>query len=860
VNDAALTASSTRAALAARRSSIGTQAADLAPWIVDVTFPAFGLGPVVDIGFGDHTLTDAFRARGIPASSVDLTSGADVSELEPVETAFLVHVLEWVSADDLAPFLCAVHRIVGRDLFVLVDSRVGGDGSPRRREWWENQLLDAGFARHPLSLTLTPYESLETEGDVLLLAARRLPDTLLRRFPREGLLEERSLHMDMLREAGRRADAHLARYALAATFVRPRDRVLDAACGLGYGAAMLTESTLADSVAGIDSSVHAIEYARSAYGMSATFDCRDVSSLSSVPAGSLDLIVSFETVEHIEDPDSFLRESCRLLTPGGRFICSIPNRWVDESGRDPNPHHLHVFDRSSILQLCGRYFRIERLLGQTAGGGMKASALRRGWNEVVPTSDDGSDPEWWIVVAMKDPLPEPSLAYREALSAHPACSEWTVTAFERHYENPWIIRALVSRGLRATSSSLLMTLAREVFDRSTPFSADAGAALCVLAYAYAGSKVIPGWLTAALRSYCLAPEGNPHVERWRISNEYALARIELEAGRTVSARELFERCAQRDCLRFSPLLGTKTIDAAFWAGWLSMQARDTAGAGRWWTRGLEEARRVLAGDWTNVIGSTEEPLLFGMRELTDVTDLASRCASGLHLLTEFGDRPGVAASQTWRSLAGLLHGREQELALTRRSMAAIEAALQSERGCRTEREAALGAAQEAERRRTIEHHAALECERDRIRALEAGRATESAQRAAVEAMLETSQAETEDLRRRLRTSRALMVRLAVRDPRGVAIFGAGQGGREFAAYWRERGGHIACFVDNNRAIWGTVIDGAPVRSPSTLETRDVALVIVASVAHAAIADQLTRMSLVADRDFVCRVDVPGIDG
>jgi SAM-dependent methyltransferase len=666
--------------------------------------------------------------------------------------------------------------------------------------------------------------------------------------------------MDMLREAGRRADAHLARYALAATFVRPRDRVLDAACGLGYGAAMLTESTLADSVAGIDSSVHAIEYARSAYGMSATFDCRDVSSLSSVPAGSLDLIVSFETVEHIEDPDSFLRESCRLLTPGGRFICSIPNRWVDESGRDPNPHHLHVFDRSSILQLCGRYFRIERLLGQTAGGGMKASALRRGWNEVVPTSDDGSDPEWWIVVAMKDPLPEPSLAYREALSAHPACSEWTVTAFERHYENPWIIRALVSRGLRATSSSLLMTLAREVFDRSTPFSADAGAALCVLAYAYAGSKVIPGWLTAALRSYCLAPEGNPHVERWRISNEYALARIELEAGRTVSARELFERCAQRDCLRFSPLLGTKTIDAAFWAGWLSMQARDTAGAGRWWTRGLEEARRVLAGDWTNVIGSTEEPLLFGMRELTDVTDLASRCASGLHLLTEFGDRPGVAASQTWRSLAGLLHGREQELALTRRSMAAIEAALQSERGCRTEREAALGAAQEAERRRTIEHHAALECERDRIRALEAGRATESAQRAAVEAMLETSQAETEDLRRRLRTSRALMVRLAVRDPRGVAIFGAGQGGREFAAYWRERGGHIACFVDNNRPIWGTVIDGAPVRSPSTLETRDVALVIVASVAHAAIADQLTRMSLVADRDFVCRVDVPGIDG
>ena len=860
MNGAVLMAPTTRAALAARRSSIGTQAAGLAPWIVDVTFPAFGLGPVVDLGFGDDTLADAFRARGISASSIDLTSGADVSELETVETAFLVHVLEWLSADDLAPFLHALHRIVGRDLFVIVDSRGGGHGSPRLREWWENQLLDAGFARHPLSLTLTPYESLEKEGDIVLLAARRLPDTLLRKCPREALLEERSLHMDMLREAGRRADAHLARYALAATFVRPRDRVLDAACGLGYGAAMLTESTLADSVVGIDSSLRAIEYARSAYGVSATFECRDVSTLSSMPAGSLDLIVSFETVEHLEDPDSFLKESCRLLTPGGRFICSIPNRWVDESGRDPNPYHLHIFDRSTILQLCARYFRIERLFGQTAGGGMKASASRRGWNEVVPTADDGCDPEWWIVVAMKDPLPEPSLPYREALSAHPACGEWTVTAFERFYENPWTVRALVSRGLRVTSPSLLMTLAREVFDRSAPFSADAGASLCVLAYSHVGSKAIPGWLTAALRSYCLAPEGNPHVERWRISNEYALARIELEAGRIVAARELFERCANRDCLRFSPLLGTKTIDAAFWAGWLSMQARDTAGAGRWWTRGLEEARRVLAGDWTNVIGSIEEPLLFGMRELTDVADLASRCASGLHLLTGFGDRPGVAASQTWRSLAGLLHGREQELALTRRSMAATEAALESERRCRIGLEVALGAAQEAERHRTIEHQSALECERDRISALEAGRAAESAQRTAVEAMLESSRADAEDLRRRLRTSRALTVRLAVRDPRGVAIFGAGQGGREFAAFWRERGGHVACFVDNNRAIWGTVIDGAPVKAPSTLETRDVALVIVASVAHAAIADQLTRMSLVADRDFVSSVDVPGIDG
>jgi len=260
-----------------------------------------------------------------------------------------------------------------------------------------------------------------------------------------------------------------------------------------------------------------------------------------------------------------------------------------------------------------------------------------------------------------------------------------------------------------------------------------------------------------------------------------------------------------------------------------------------------------------VIGSTEEPLLFGMRELTDVADLASRCASGLHLLTEFGDRPGVAAAQTWRSLAGLLNGREQELALTRQSMAAIEAALDAERRWRIDVEAALEAAQESDRTRTAAYEAALDAERRRVSDVEATLAAEVSHRVAVEAALDASHAHDEALRRRLRTARALAIRLAVRDPRGIAIFGAGQGGRQVAAFWREHGGQVACFVDNNRESWGTVIDDVSVRQPSTLDTRDVALVIVASVAHVAIAEQLTRMGLVADRDFICWGDVPGID-
>lgn len=58
---------------------------------------------------------------------------------------------------------------------------------------------------------------------------------------------------------------------------------------------------------------------------------------------SFDIIISFETLEHVENPESVLNEFYRLLSPGGRLITSVPNDWSDESGEDPNPFHFHVY-------------------------------------------------------------------------------------------------------------------------------------------------------------------------------------------------------------------------------------------------------------------------------------------------------------------------------------------------------------------------------------------------------------------------------------------------------------------------------------------------------------------------------------
>jgi hypothetical protein len=187
------------------------RAAALAPWLVDVTRPLLGLGPVVDLGFGDRTLSRLLAAQGCSVDVIDLTSASPNDLNEPIEAAFLVHVLEWLAPVDLVSFLRDMRRVVARDMFVVVDTRVGQgrDHGVRSRGWWEDRLLDAGFACHPLGKSKGPYVPGAREGDVVLLAAQRLPDGLLEKLPREAFLEERGCQADML--ATRRSLRELAK-------------------------------------------------------------------------------------------------------------------------------------------------------------------------------------------------------------------------------------------------------------------------------------------------------------------------------------------------------------------------------------------------------------------------------------------------------------------------------------------------------------------------------------------------------------------------------------------------------------------------------------------------------------------------
>jgi 2-polyprenyl-3-methyl-5-hydroxy-6-metoxy-1,4-benzoquinol methylase len=113
---------------------------------------------------------------------------------------------------------------------------------------------------------------------------------------------------------------HLARYRLA-TRLAPGRRVLDAASGEGYGSAMLAAAGAA-SVIGVDADEATVAHARRRYGLD--FRIADVTGLP-LDDGAVDLAVSFETIEHVADPEAALREFARVLSRDGLLLVSTPN-------------------------------------------------------------------------------------------------------------------------------------------------------------------------------------------------------------------------------------------------------------------------------------------------------------------------------------------------------------------------------------------------------------------------------------------------------------------------------------------------------------------------------------------------------
>jgi 2-polyprenyl-3-methyl-5-hydroxy-6-metoxy-1,4-benzoquinol methylase len=155
---------------------------------------------------------------------------------------------------------------------------------------------------------------------------------------------------------------HLHRYALAKEFVQGKT-VLDIACGEGYGSHLLAETAL--MVQGVDIDESIIAKAKNKYTRkNLSFAAGSVEKIPFERA-SFDVVVSFETLEHIAAHDTMLAEIKRVLKPGGILLISTPDKksYSDKPGYS-NPFHKRELSEEEFKLVLKKYFRYQEFYWQ----------------------------------------------------------------------------------------------------------------------------------------------------------------------------------------------------------------------------------------------------------------------------------------------------------------------------------------------------------------------------------------------------------------------------------------------------------------------------------------------------------------
>jgi 2-polyprenyl-3-methyl-5-hydroxy-6-metoxy-1,4-benzoquinol methylase len=176
---------------------------------------------------------------------------------------------------------------------------------------------------------------------------------------------------------------HLVVYEWIAPRVRGL-RVIDMACGEGYGSHLLAGS--AASVVGVDANPEAHEHARLRYGGPTLRFERD---LVDTFAEAADAVVFLQTIEHLQQPGATLAHFRELVGAAGTVFVSTPNvltlapRGASRSG---NPWHVHEYRAEKFEQLCREHFAQVEMYGLFHARKLRVHelALRAGWDRVHP--------------------------------------------------------------------------------------------------------------------------------------------------------------------------------------------------------------------------------------------------------------------------------------------------------------------------------------------------------------------------------------------------------------------------------------------------------------------------------------------
>ncbi len=153
---------------------------------------------------------------------------------------------------------------------------------------------------------------------------------------------------------------HIARYQFALPYLK--GRVLDMACGAGYGTHMIAKQRkkVIEEVIGIDVDPEIIAYAKQEYyhPKSSYLVKNAIDPQLKEDMGTFDAIVSFETIEHIAEEEELLANYYDLLNPGGLLIISTP--FGKGRGKPVgSPFHVHQLTPKEFEDLFTSYQNVE---------------------------------------------------------------------------------------------------------------------------------------------------------------------------------------------------------------------------------------------------------------------------------------------------------------------------------------------------------------------------------------------------------------------------------------------------------------------------------------------------------------------
>lgn len=150
---------------------------------------------------------------------------------------------------------------------------------------------------------------------------------------------------------------HISRYIFSSHFINSEVSLLDVGCGTGYGTKELSRK--AANAIGIDISSEAIEYAQNKYSENnvdyRVMDCYNLQ----FELNSFDVVISFEVIEHLDNPDLYLENIVKVLKDNGTYIVSTPNKkmYSDSNPNYSNPFHIKEYYLDEFKRLLNKYFQ-----------------------------------------------------------------------------------------------------------------------------------------------------------------------------------------------------------------------------------------------------------------------------------------------------------------------------------------------------------------------------------------------------------------------------------------------------------------------------------------------------------------------